>query len=170
MTTKARTKSIKADRKEVTAREKAEQLLQRRAHLEAEVGEIQKSVKDTLEPLVDEKAEIDKQLHDLSLQETDWFPEGKKTAKFTHGELVWRASSKLVNENGDPITADNTDLLKLAKKFPHCVKISPSLTDLKPYIMNADLRHKLKDFDIDILVEDKFNVKSYPVENVMKVN
>jgi hypothetical protein len=158
-------KAIKAKKTEKTPRAKAEELLERRAYVDQMANDLTSAVKRQLEPLNEEKEEIDKQLLDLATAEMkEWFPSGKKTAKFEFGELVFRASSKLVNEAGEPITPENTDLLKLAKKLPKCVGISPKLTELKPYIQNADLRHKLKDFDIDILVEDKFGVKSYPIE------
>ena len=73
----------------------------------------------------------------------------KKKCQLENGELVWRASSRVV-------VGDQFDWEDFQQIFPHLVKesFSVSITDLRPYLKDA----RMSDFEIGIESKDNFKV------------
>lgn len=137
------TSTVKTDKRQKSTRKLADELL-------AEYGKQEQFAKETAA----RKKEIEADLLEMAERNEGWFDEGK-TANFEHGQLCWKASSKVH-------TPENFDLSKFAKKFPHLVKVKTSesivLSRLKVYLEDPRQAGDIKKAGVEIRSEDRFVV------------
>ncbi len=158
-------RSEKATKSQSTPEIEANALLHELATKTARRKELLSSIQSELDELDDGMNEIERQLLNLATENRKtWFPGEKKTVVFENGELVFRASSKLVEKDGNPVDELNTDLLGLAKRkgCRSMVKITPVLSQIKAFIKAGRMPSGFEGISIE--VTDKFSTKPYALE------
>lgn len=153
--------ALKADELKKSDSKAAELLLQERKKLEMEQTKLNAKINPRLKEISAEVSTIDKQLLELAEDNyEDWWPGDGKTKEFESGKLMWRATSSLVNGDGEPVSEENTDLLGLAKKagFRDLVKISPVMNKIKSVIEIGKMPKGFE--DLEVKVTDGFSVST----------
>jgi len=153
--------TVQATETEKSAATKVEELLKKRAKLEAKHAKIMEEIDPQITKISTGIKDIDLDLLELAeANKGKWWPDDSKTKDFENGKLFWRATSSLITADGEPVDEENTDLLGLAKRkgLRHLVKITAQFSKIKGLIEAGKMPKGFEGIKIKII--DKFNVST----------